>query len=618
MSRLNTGSKLITAPMKTEPKPSGKTHEGGPGFLRDPRTELFMRATTVFAGEGTFYEKGDQSDARMIALARQLAVEDWPWLAQFLPWLRLQGNIRTSSVMLAAEAAHARAEAKLHGYLWNDKGTDFFTTPTPPTTRKVVDLVLQRGDEPTEMIQYCLKTWGKIPMAVRRGVSDAMTRLWGERSVIRYDKPERPLRFADAIELIHPDPKAEWQSDLFRYLLDERHHPGGKDKHGNPREIPASLPAITLRKAMSKLPPADRHSLAAEALRDRGGVVNAQLQGAAAGQWEWIMSWLGEGVTSATEGDGAHPLTERQRWSLVIPWMGYMAVLRNLRNFDQAGLAESMASKVAQRLADRDEVASSRQLPFRFLTAWLNAPSVRWGNALEQALQASLPNVPELSGHTLIMVDTSGSMTRELSVREQRPLRPGQKPPVRPKMVQAAALFALALALRNPRRVDVVGFASPPGPGCDGNFLVQGIEPGASLLRLTEMLMNCVGMVGTGTAIEQNLRKVFDSGRHDRVVIFSDEQTIKGGPNWDSYRASWLGIGDVTTAIPASVPMYAWNLGGYSYGAMATGSNRYCLSGLTDASFGIMQRIENGQSAKWPWEMPELAHAAVLDEDDDE
>ena len=184
-------------------------------------------------------------------------------------------------------------------------------------------------------------------------------------------------------------------------------------------------------------------------------------------------------------------------------------------------------------------------------------------------------------------------------------------------MVQAAALFAMALALRNPRRVDVYGFASPPGIGCDGNFLVQGIEPGASVLRLTEVVVNAVGIVGTGTAIEQNLRKVFDSSRHDRVVIFSDEQTIKGGPGWNEYNASWLGIGDVTTAIPSSVPMYAWNLGGYSYGAMATGSNRYCLSGLTDASFGIMQRIESGFSAGWPWEKDgSVLPPDVLDDDE--
>src|SRR5690348_7768003 len=192
MAKLNTGNRLITAPMKTETTPTGKTHLGHAGFKRDPRTELFMRATTVFAGEGQYHEAKDATDAAAVALIRQLAVEDWKWVQSFLPWLRVQGNIRTSAVKLAAEAVHARG----------NRGTGFGML----TPRQLVDGVLQRGDEPTDILQYCLATWGKIPVAVRKGVADAELRLWGERAAIRWDKPDRPMRFADAIELAHPRP----------------------------------------------------------------------------------------------------------------------------------------------------------------------------------------------------------------------------------------------------------------------------------------------------------------------------------------------------------------------------------------------------------------------------
>lgn len=51
MSRLNeTVKKTPVSPMQAEAKPSGKTHEGAPGFARTPETELFMKATTTFAG----------------------------------------------------------------------------------------------------------------------------------------------------------------------------------------------------------------------------------------------------------------------------------------------------------------------------------------------------------------------------------------------------------------------------------------------------------------------------------------------------------------------------------------------------------------------------------------
>ena len=91
--------------------------------------------------------------------------------------------------------------------------------------------------------------------------------------------------------------------------------------------------------------------------------------------------------------------------------MGYMALLRNLRNFDEAGVPDDVAERVAAKLADPDEVARSRQFPFRFLAAYEQAPSLRWGHALDTALQLSLANLPALPGRSLILVDTSASMT---------------------------------------------------------------------------------------------------------------------------------------------------------------------------------------------------------------
>jgi hypothetical protein len=38
-------------PLATEVVPAGQTHEGGTGYARDTRSELFVRATASFAGE---------------------------------------------------------------------------------------------------------------------------------------------------------------------------------------------------------------------------------------------------------------------------------------------------------------------------------------------------------------------------------------------------------------------------------------------------------------------------------------------------------------------------------------------------------------------------------------
>jgi hypothetical protein len=606
MTRLNKGTRLLTAPLQTEKVPTGKTHEGAAGYARDSRTELFMRATTVFAGEGSFYEDAKTADDRAIELTRQLAKDDFTWLRGFLPWLRSDAYIRTSAVMLAAETA------------WSLNGT-------PDSTAKVADLVdkvLQRGDEVTEIIQYCLNTFGKIPKAVREGTAKAMLRLWRERAVIRYDKPDRPLRFADAIELVHPDvrkvraPKdltlthdryKGWENSweaaahyeaghkehltrLFKYLLDERHHGDGN---------PEGLRMISARTDMGQMTPKGRHAYAAAALADRESDASRQLKLATAGQWEFVKSWLGEGAA-----DLPTALSERERWELVLPWMGYMAVLRNLRNFEQAGIKPEMVREIQRRLSDPGEVADSRQLPFRFLTAHLNTKSSKWLDTLETALGFSVGNVPHMPGRGLIMIDMSGSMRHELSQRPSRRKDGKEDDAVRPNRIQAAALFALCLAQANAGRVDVFGFADPPGghrwgtPN-PGHIKFEGVDdPSFSVLRMMGNVVGKIGVVGLGTAIEQNLRQCYDG--HDWVAIFSDEQTIPGGPAWNPHYAHE--IGDITACIPQHVDVFAWNLAGYSNGAFPTGGNRYALAGLTDASFGIMQRIMSGKSAVWPWE----------------
>jgi hypothetical protein len=109
------------------------------------------------------------------------------------------------------------------------------------------------------------------------------------------------------------------------------------------------------------------------------------------------------------------------------------------------------------------QVRRSRQFPFRFLSAYLNVPSLRWGYALEQALDAATANIPELPGRTLILIDTSASMGQPVSRKSAM------------TMVQAAALFGLATAIRNRDRADLYGFA-------DGQFRVRRSEYRLSLL----------------------------------------------------------------------------------------------------------------------------------------
>jgi hypothetical protein len=535
-------------PLATEAVPSGLTHEGGTGYARDARSELFLRATASFAGENSFYEDAGVRDERMRELVSGLATDadGFAWLQGFLPWLRDEGNIRTASIVLATETVGARLAAGLAG-----------------GNRQLVDSVLRRGDEPGEMLAYWTSRYGRaIPQPVKRGVADAVARLYDERAFLRYDSAARGFRFGDVIDLVHPSPavaRAAWQGDLFRWAITAR--------HGRDDEPPVSLPAVRARWELSRMAPIERHRGARDVLDGQGR--RKMLELAAAGQWEWLLSWLGEAPADAG-------LPKADQWRLILPQLGYMALIRNLRNLDEAGILDEEASKLAARIADAEQVRRSRQFPFRFLSAYLSVTSLRWGHALEQALEAAIANIPELPGRTLILIDTSASMGQALSRKSAM------------SMVQAAALFGLATGTRNRDRADLYGFA-------DGQFRVERSAYRLSLLKSVEAFTRRVGQVGHGTRIAEAVRATYRG--HDRVMIFTDMQTFPDRHGWGRH------VGDVSASVPARVPVYGFNLVGYRHSAMPAGfGNRHELGGLTDATFFLIPNIETGLAARWPWE----------------
>ncbi|MGW4488383.1 TROVE domain-containing protein [Amycolatopsis sp. NPDC004368] len=531
MSKFNTTSARPAghSPVFSERTPSGHTHEGGAGYARDTKSELFLLAVTNMVGEHTFYESAEQRDTRYAELVRAATLADPDWTARFLAWLRGEANMRTAALVGAAEFAAARRDAGLDGM-----------------SRQVIDSVLQRADEPGEMLAYWTSLYGKnVPKPVKRGVADAVKRLYNERSYLKWDSDARGFRFADVVELTHPDTRLDWQDALFQHILDVRFHPD--------REIPAELETLGLRTELLAWPVEKRRKLFTT-----GNLDDARSRLRQGGMtWEALAGWLQCPLTAAA-------------WESVIPSMGYMALLRNLRNFDQAGVSDEVAQAVAAKLADREQVARSRQLPMRFLSAYRAAPSLRWAWALEQAITLSLANIPTLTGRTLILVDTSGSMNSGFS-KDGTLMR-----------WDAAAVFGIALGARC-EQADVVSFSNGYYGGTGTK--VFGLRPGESLLRSVERWKNGGYFIGGGTdtvgAVKQHLRG------HDRVVILTDEQAT---------------YGDVGHTVPANTPLYTWNLAGYKLGHSSSGGrNRHIFGGLTDQAFRMIPLLEAGQNAAWPF-----------------
>lgn len=533
MSKFNVAGvrPAVHSSVTSESVPSGVTHQGAPGYLRDTRSELFLLAVTNMVGEDTFYESGGQRDDRFTQLVHQTTAQDPEWTGKLLVWLRTEANLRSAALVGAAEFAAKALELKI------------------PGGRQVVASVLRRADEPGEMLAYWRSKHGRtVPMPVKRGIADGLVRLYTERSLLKYDSDARGYRFGDVIELTHPTASAPWQDDLFRHALDRRHN------RGNP--IPDSLAVLRAHAELMAVAPEQRRSVLDH--DDAGDVL------AAAGMtWESLAGWL------------QGPMDSRA-WSVVLPSMGYMARLRNLRNLDRAEVSDEVARQVGDHLCDPGEVARSRQLPMRFLSAYRAAPSLRWSYPLEKALDLSLSGIPMLAGRTLILVDTSGSMQAGFA-KDGTVAR-----------WDAAVMFGLALAARC-ARPDVVSFSSEysyPGVAPSPRSKVFPLRQAESLLSGVRRWGEKGFFLGAGTDTAGALGEHFAG--HDRVVILTDEQA---------------GQSDVGQVLPATVPLYTWNLAGYRLGHGPSGSaNRHTFGGLNDSGFRMISLLEAGADASWPWE----------------
>ncbi|MGW5742464.1 hypothetical protein [Amycolatopsis sp. NPDC003861] len=71
MSKFNTArAPAATSPVRGEATPSTVTHQGGAGYARDTKSELFLLAVTNMVGEHAFYESAGTRDTRYAELVR--------------------------------------------------------------------------------------------------------------------------------------------------------------------------------------------------------------------------------------------------------------------------------------------------------------------------------------------------------------------------------------------------------------------------------------------------------------------------------------------------------------------------------------------------------------------
>lgn len=183
--------------------------------------------------------------------------------------------------------------------------------------------------------------------------------------------------------------------------------------------------------------------------------------------------------------------------------LGYLALLRNLRNMDQSGVDDALVREAI--LAGK---GADRVLPFRYVAAARIVP--KFEPQLDTMLLKCIEGLPALSGATVVLVDVSGSMDEKLSAKSD--------------MTRLDAGAALASVINGNRRV--FSFSDnlkevPPRLGMAGIDVITSSQLHGS------------------TRLGEALRVLNAKVPADRIIVITDEQSHDKVPD-PAYKKAYM------------------------------------------------------------------------------
>ena len=279
------------------------------------------------------------------------------------------------------------------------------------------------------------------------------------------------------------------------------------------------------------------------------------------------------------------PLDTRA-WTQIARNASWQMTRMNLNTFLRHGVFEEpgLEKRVAKRLADPDEVRRARVFPYQLLAAWQaagrNLPE-RLREALRDAMEVSIENVPRVDGRVYVCLDVSGSMQSPVTgVRE------GATSAVR--CVDVAALMAAAVLRRNPDS-EVVPFEHQVVP--------LALRARDTVLSNAQRLAS-VGGGGTSCSAPLawlNARKV----KGDLVVFVSDNESwvdARAGRGTETMR-EW----EVFRRRNPGARLVCIDLQPYGTTQAQEREDILNVGGFSDAVFEVMADFARGQLSAPRW-----------------
>jgi hypothetical protein len=289
---------------------------------------------------------------------------------------------------------------------------------------------------------------------------------------------------------------------------------------------------------------------------------------------------------------------KKQVWQELIDSnkLGYMALLRNLRNILQEDVSKEHMIKVAKAISDPEQVRKSKQLPFRFLSAYkelagsakkrgysrsddetkINSPYVSLMlDALEDAIAVSAENVPGFGYDTSILIasDVSGSMQKPVSEKS--------------KIENYDIGLTLSMVLQHRCKVVQTGIFGD-------SFKIKALPKKAILANVLK-LYEIEGEVGYSTNGYKVIRHLIETKQKvDKVMIFTDCQMWNSDGDGSTFVKEW----NTYKSFNPSAKLYLFDLSGYGNTPISTREKDvYLIAGWSEKVFGVLSALEEGKTA---------------------
>jgi len=397
---------------------------------------------------------------------------------------------------------------------------------------RLVARIVQRADEIPELLAFYaqangrtgVKTLGQLSKQVQHGLALAFNR-FDAYQLAKYDRAGAAVRLRDALFLVHPKARDEGQQAVFNQL------------------VAGTLPVPYT--------------------------------------WETELSAAGQ-VAYATPAERQAASTRTWETLVRSGRLGYMALLRNLRNLLEANVSAEVMALACATLADPGQVARARQLPFRFLAAYREVLALDAGAAapvlaaLEAASSSSARHLRGFGPATRVLLacDVSGSM--------QQPVSP------RSKVLLYDVGLVLAMLLQSRCQHVVTGLF--------GDCWQRVTLPQGQVLRNVQELYRREGEVGyatNGYLVIQDLRQRREVV--DKVMIFTDCQLWNTAGDaslaqeWAAYRAN----------VAPQARLYLFDLAGLGTTPLdvRTQDGVFLVAGWSDKIFDVLAALEDDGNA---------------------